>query len=105
MVYANEWNPIPGQHQSPPDVPYGLDLPSNVADAIKLLVSEGFLDDGCAVFDYLECMHDKIEELERMYWAFRAALQRIEEFEEGSHRYGLVRAIASESLRNNILGE
>ena len=70
MVYANEWNPIPGQHQSPPDVPYGLDLPCNVSNAIKLLVSEGFLDDGCAVFDYIECMHDRIEGLEVIVWHY-----------------------------------
>ena len=56
---------------------------------------------GCNLYP----LTDRIDRLERMYWAFRAALQRIEEFEEGSHRYGLVRAIASESLRNNILGE
>lgn len=86
MVYANEWSPIPGQLTSPEDVPYGLDLPGNVTDAIKLLVSEGFLDDGCAVFDYLECIHDQIDtlkqELRNISDAKRGNFEDAEEFRQ-----------------------
>lgn len=55
--------------------------------------------------DQLEDCRNKNFRLEQMYWEFRAALQRIEEFETDAGRYGLVRALASDTMRKNILGE